>query len=582
MQRLSPLHAFTTWRPTGKRYKKKKMSSGGSMKKSPLLKSKSAKTPSARTTGKGGLQSAINAVKNYAKKQFQYNHYMVQMREAIMEHKKTALKSMEQAGSRVTQINKMLEEIGTEAFTNYLSNQVYNKFGQGQGGVLHSTTRHENEDGESGVRDNYVAQSSEMMAGKEIQHIGFRHVIRAVKDRSMLAASKLYPAQKLIVSEYNRKVRGQLYFQSSFNCKSIAYFGPGFVKLATTDANPKPLIQVEDPGLYPLGFLTSDYYNVWGSMNNFDSIPSLFTGVNASAVTDLYLPLESMHLVTNIYNSNTYYSANIKIYLLRAKINCTNSGSNTAAGGPPPRSWLGSYGASGTSSFSQTQSANAMWKNWYLYDNYPEINENSYQNEASMYVQCTPSMSEKFQYTWDIIDVKTCQLPAASTLTYHLEKQFSRPMSYREIENRRKQDIAVYAGDYTIMIEHQTTQEGIVNPDSCSDLRDQNSPTQYNNPIVGIPPSRVRIDFVKYAYVDTTAVNKVVSPSLTPDQVKVESLDTNQTSWLYQKNIAPSIDMEQPTLPYSNYVKTPSTGRFTAPVYTDQFLQEGGPVTKDS
>ena len=443
------------------------------------------------------------------------------------------------------------------------------------------------DDGELGVRDSYTAMNTEMLAGKEVQHIGFRQSLRCLKDQSMRAAAGMFPSTKIITGEHTRTIRGQQYFNSSFNTKALCFYGGAFPSFSVDDANPRPSPQLSVAGVYPLAFTTEDYYNVFGSGNNFDQLPEMFdTGdYQSSAVTDLYMPIQSMHLVTNIFNSNTFYHARVKVYLLQARVPAGINGSTTGMTSQPCRAWLGNNGASGETSYNvdnPNQPANAMYNNWYVYDGSHTISDEAYESEASMYLQCRPSMSEKFKYGWKIVDVKTVDIPPASTFTYHLEKEIGRPTSFRDIQLKRKQSVAVDAGDYAIMIEFQTKERGLAVPNFVNDKRSVNDPTEYNDPIVGIPPCRIRVDYLKYAYCTANALNKVISGGLTPDQEPVAPLDPNQTTWFYQKNDAPSVDMEQPTLPYSLFRKTAGQGYYTCPVYTDETAQSAGPASVDS
>ena len=581
MNRLDPL--YVAFVPSRKPRKSRKVVRRRKVTSSPLLTK--GKVPSVRSTPKGGLADAIKKASAYIDKAYQYGHHAIKMRDAILENKDSAIRAMRQAGDMTTHINDMIDKIGKVGIHDFLSSQVGNGFGAGKGGVLHSSKQFMTEDGEVGVRDSYAGMSKEMLAGKEVIHMGFRQSLKCLKDSSMVAASKMFPSTKLITSEHVRTIRGQMYFNSSFNTKGLCFYGPEFPTFSDAEDNPRPEPQLTQVGVYPLAFTTEDYYNVFASANNFGSLPSMFDFSNyqSSAITDLYMPIQSMHLVTNIFNSNTFYHARVKVYLLQARVPAGGGQGTTVQ---PCRAWLGNNGSSGYASYNVdnpgNQPENCMYNNWFLYDTDEVLANEVYRNEASMYLQCRPSMSEQFKYGWKIVDVKTADIPPASTLTYHLEKEIGKPTSFRDIQLKRHRKVAVDAGDYALMIEFQTKEMGLSVPFETDDLRSQNSPTTFNNPIVGIPPCRIRVDYLKYAYCTANALNKVITPGLTPDQEPIQPLDPNQTTWLYQKNDAPSVDMEQPTLPYTRYTKTEQQFYFTCPVYSDETQQSAGPASVDA
>ena len=301
-------------------------------------------------------------------------------------------------------------------------------------------------------------------------------------------------------------------------------------------------------------FNTSDYYNAMaqctGDMPTTDGV---------TGDVDLFYALQSMKMEVEMMNSNSFYPMQVKIYVLKAKI-------DIGSGRPPVQSYLGNN--------LTTQLDDRPNVDYLMYTSNTQLRENlsetaTYRSEYSVLPQLTPAMSQNFKSAYTIVSVDKIELDPLDTCTYVLKKEIPHPSSLREVQYHRENGNAVKSGDYGLMIEFQGAQ-ALASPDACA-MKDG---TVVSSPVMGLAPSRLRVDVKKSVNISAAAIDSTLNAvgTLSP---------TSQPTWLNQRNFAPSIDTETATFSYVDLNQSGATisGKFTLPVYTDETLQSGGSIT---
>lgn len=416
---------------------------------------------------------------------------------------------------------------------------------------------HGPEDSDAGTLGTSAVAVYQNVAGRDIQHYAVGKRITAVSDTEMQAARKLFKETNVITDVVEKVFRGQMFFTSGFNCKGFAQPFTQFTALDTSSTtNPDPVIARDDFTIsdYSMFFNISDYYNAMaqctGDMPTTDGV---------TGDVDLFYALQSMKMEVEMMNSNSFYPMQVKIYVLKAKI-------DLGSGRPPIQSYLGN---NLTSQLDDRPNVDYL-----MYTSNTALTENVsdstiFRSEYSVLPQLTPAMSQNFKAAYTIVSVDKIELNPLDTCTYVLKKEIPHPSSLREIQYHRENGNVVKSGDYGLMIEFQGAQ-ALASPNSCA-MKDG---TLVSNPVMGLAPSRLRVDVKKSVDISAAAIDSTLNAvgTLSP---------SSQPTWLNQRNFAPSIDTETATFSYADLNQSGSTisGKFTLPVYTDETLQTGGSIT---
>lgn len=433
---------------------------------------------------------------------------------------------------------------------------------------------HGDNDSDAGTLANYVCGGNQTVAGRDIKRYAAGKKISAIYDENMKAAAKLYDNQTVITNVMGELFRYQQHYECGFNCKGYVEPVSQFDLLDSVSGyNPEPIIarnETDNANNYTMFFQTEDYYNTIRQSASF--LPLLdVSNDTRSGNNDLFFAIRSLKLEVDIMNSNSYYPVSVKIYLLRAKTDLSFSD-------PPVYSLLG--GTSNTISqqddlvdyrytkyINQTTLLNKRTVNGQVVDK-----EYSYTSEFSVLPQVTPAMSFKFKQNYDIVGVDTVTLDPLDTLHYVLEKQIPHATSYREVNRYRTDSVAVKSGDFGLMVEFQGS-TGIAKANSCVSTNFDKSTSTILQTVVGTVPSRIRVDTKKSSVITAPALDSTLNT--------VRAISDAQTSWIKQRNFAPSIDTQLVTFQYSSMSQhaTADTGEFSLPVYTDETLASGGGIS---
>lgn len=414
---------------------------------------------------------------------------------------------------------------------------------------------------------------TQVVAGRELKRYVFGKKITAIYDESMKQAAKLYPETRVITDVLAEQWRGQLHYNSGFNCKGFVQPSGSFPTLDTTaTSNPAPQIMRDETGAnngsassYSMFFNTSDYYNAMsqctGSMPTSNAID--LDGSEGQA--DVFYALRSIRLEADIFNSNSFYPVQVKIFVLRALKNMTVN-----------HTPIDRYTGTTVPSYPKSQVRAKVPVQYLMYNSTDVLGDGNvatktmtYNDQLSVLPQVTPAMSERFKRSYEVVSVDKITLDPLESLTYILEKQIPKPTSLRDIQFARHSGDYVQPGDFGLMIEFQGAQ-CIAQPYECqSKTRDDT--TKINEPVMGLAPSRLRVDTKKSVVVCAAAIDSTMN--------NVEALDSGQATWIFQRNFAPNIDTSVVTFDYDNLASSVTQGKFTLPVYTDETKQNAGPIT---
>lgn len=473
-------------------------------------------------------------------------------------------------------INKQCTNAG-QTTERFLKKQFDRRMGTATAATLQNPKfmprAHGMSDSDAGAIGSVGVMGSQVVAGREIKRYVYGKKITAIYDKSMEAASKLYPTTEVITDILDEQWRGQLYYVSGFNCKGFVQPAESFPLLGTSPtANPAPQIARPTTAAndYSMFFNTSDYYNAMSQCTGTMPTGNAIDLDGGDGLRDAFYALKSIRLEVEMMNANSFYPVTVKVFVLRA---LTDLGSSRT----PVNQYVGTevpdYPKSQLGYRGKAPVAFAMYAS-----NADLTNTGSgtatatltYQNQMSVLPQVTPAMSQLFKREYEIVDVTRIKLDPLESLTYVLEKQIPKPTSLREIQYRRHYSHYVKSGDYGLMIEFQGA-DCIAVPDGCpSKTRDAS--TTIGEPVMGLAPSKLRVDTKKSIQVCAAAVDSTLND--------IEALDSGQATWIYQTNFAPSIDTRVATFDYNNLVTTPALGKFVLPVYTDETKQYGGGIAQ--
>ncbi len=413
---------------------------------------------------------------------------------------------------------------------------------------------HGSSDSDIGVLHRCAMQGVQEVAGREVTRHVIARKISAIHDKQMCAAYDLYGSQSVITEVQEPRFRSTLRFHSGFNCKGFAYPQTNFPTLSNSAAPPDVEVKLIDAEAvkYPLAFTVKDYWNAMaqstgGSLPNVSSSPG---------DVDIFYAFRSIKLETTITNTNAYYPASVKVYLLKA---ITEIGANNS----PCQAY-----------FSDSLTTQAVDKVNYRYIRHVTDTEVTgttpvtYTSQVSTFPQITPAMSAAFKNQYSIVAVDTRVLAPSDSLDYTLIKEIPHVTSYRELDRHRRAAHAMVPGDYCLMVEFQGGM-GLANPTNMP--QSEGSSLETSVPVEGLAPVRIRIDTKKSIDVCTRAINSTLNSvnTLEPD---------SQATWLSQRNLATNIDSSVVTFNYFAQSKTPgATGTYALPVYTDEQKQYAGP-----
>jgi hypothetical protein len=425
-------------------------------------------------------------------------------------------------------------------------------------------------DSDAGTVATYACAGMQTVAGRDIRRIAAGKKISAMYDTEMQAAAKMFKETSVITSVMGSQFRGQVHYESGFNCKGYVEPVSQFIVLdSTSGSNPTPKIargENENANNYTMFFQTQDYYNVIAQSAGVLPILNL-TNVTDSNDTDLFFAIRSLKLEVDIMNSNAYYPCQVKIYVLRAK-------TDLGVSNPPVHQY---FGTSVT-----TQSVDRVNVGYLKYKTTTTLASGDtspidydYTSEFSVLPQVTPAMSPAFKADYDIISVDKITLNPLDSIEYILEKEIPHPTSFRQVNRYREESIAVKAGDYGLMIEFQGA-NGIAVPNRCISKDYAKADVTINEPVIGLVPTRLRVDTKKTSVISAQAIDSTLNPT--------EALSSVNTTWLNERNFAPSVDTEVTTFSYAQLEQgttTPSSLKYALPVYTDESKSAGGSISGD-
>lgn len=405
-----------------------------------------------------------------------------------------------------------------------------------------------------GVLHGCSMQGVQEVAGREVTRHVIARKISAIHDKQMCAAYDLYGSQSVITEVQEPRFRGTLRFHSGFNCKGFAYPQTNFPALDNSAVPPSASVKlVADDGVkYPLAFTVRDYWNAMAQSTG-GTLPNVST---SPGDVDIFYAFRSIKLETKITNTNAYYPASVKVYLLKA---ITEIGVNKT----PCQQY-----------FSDSLLSQIADKVNYKYIKHVTTTEATgnpnvtYISQVSMLPQVTPAMSPAFKNEYTIIAVDTKILAPSDSLDYTLIKEIPHVTSYREIDRHRRSQHSVMPNDYLLMVEFQGGM-ALANPTNMP--ISEGSLEGTSTPVEGLAPVRIRIDTKKSIDVSSSAINSTLNDvnTLEPD---------SQPTWLFQRNLATNIDSSVVTFNYFAQSKTPgATGTYALPVYTDEQKQYAGP-----
>lgn len=423
-------------------------------------------------------------------------------------------------------------------------------------------------DSDAGTMATYGCCGNQSVAGRDIKRYAAGKKISAIYDEEMQAAAKLYKETSVITDVMGSQFRGQVYYNSGFNCKGFVEPVNSFIVLDTTNTNPEPVIARDinaNANNYTMFFQTEDYYNT--IMQSVGVIPPInITEELKKPDTDLFFAIRNLKLSVDIMNSNSYYPCQVKIFVLRAKTDLVVSDT-------PLSAYVGSSVTS--QSFDRVNVGYLKYRDSRTMQG--TTNTYSYTCEMSVLPQVTPAMSPRFKQYYDIVSVDKITLNPLDSLEYVLEKQIPHPTSYRQVETYRQDGVAVKALDYGLMIEFQGAQ-GIVMPSACISSAYDKSELKISEPVMGLIPTRLRVDTKKTADISAAAVRSTLND--------IKALSSAQTTWINQRNFAPSVDTALTTFSYNQLdtsdPSTPTPAKYTIPVFTDEVQRFGGSISKDT
>lgn len=477
------------------------------------------------------------------------------------------------AGYRVAKtINEMCEKVGQAT-----EQTLRRKFEQAMGKATPETLKgtkfmpraHGMGDSDAGSIGSMGMMGTQVVAGRELKRYMFGKKISAIYDESMKAASKLYPETRVITDVLSDQWRGQLHYNSGFNCKGFVQPAGSYPNLGTSaTANPDPIIERDetlgDAGAYSMFFNTSDYYNAMAQCTGSMPTGNAIDLDGGEGLVDVFYALRSIRLEVDLMNSNAFYPVQVKIFVLRALRNLNQT-----------KTPIERYTGTSVPAYPKTQLRGRASVDYLMYSSVDTLNNGgiatkalNYNDQMSVLPQVTPAMSECFKEAFEIVSVDKITLDPLESLVYTLEKEIPHPTSLRQVQFDRHAAEFVKPGDYGLMIEFQGAQ-CIAVPNECYS-KTKNDTTTINEPVMGLAPSRVRVDTKKSVVVCAAAVDSTMND--------VEALDSGQATWIFQRNFAPSIDTSVVTFNYDDLASTPTTNKFTLPVYTDETKQYGGPM----
>ena len=398
------------------------------------------------------------------------------------------------------------------------------------------------------------AATTDHVAGRPVNHYYLHDCISTVTSDRMKLAKKLYGTQKCITYSESLLTAGKFYSNSGLNCKGLVNYN---LQIQSTNSNTGTWNS--DRGTssfdYPLVFCLKDYESAFSYANS--SLPSTSEEVDKASSTDIYWPIRSFHMEVMITNVNRFYPCTVKIYLLKWV-----AGYLTGTTAIPPRTWTGTATA--------TQGDNLMDVNYFKHRSTvtdPFGGIGTYVRESSILLDTYPAMSEIFKKRWEIVKVRKQKLAALDTLNYHLEMQLKDMTSYREISSSRQEDHEIPPNTYAIMVEFQG--------DPCIAIPRVQVGDDVNDgdPIMAkAAPTRIRHSVMKYCNLHL--------PNL--DGTK-KSLQDVQSSFIANKNVSTSVD---DTINTNGYQALSSSiggaGTYWLPVYTDEYLSDGGSISGQS
>lgn len=262
----------------------------------------------------------------------------------------------------------------------------------------------------------------------------------ALKDAKRQYGSSSYPLYSTEKTAYSR-----LYSVAGLNTKGV--FNP------FTLCPPAPLythIDVANPvssqnGYYFLGELLDDTANMLSQTCLSVSTPG-GTKTDMPALTtgdmDYLFPFQSFSMDITITNTNSFLPTLVKLYVLRAKKNLTQT--NT-----PKVSWFDlSTTAQASNKLSQTLN------NYSTVDTIFGISSSVYV-ENSIHPQATPLMSKLFSDNFEILEIHNKKLGPSDSLKYSMTKHYGEMHSAAEYNNDAIQNVTIRQDSIHYMIEFQ-------------------------------------------------------------------------------------------------------------------------------